>query len=255
VAVVNPDGSGLRVLTPRKIHVASPRWSPDRSEIAYIRTSAKTPEVWLMAANGMYRRALTRLPQGVWSVGLPSLDWGPSGRRIVFAALPPGGDGATQLYLVNVRTGATKLLLREAIGKYSGADDPVWSPNGRWIAFVRQGRNVPDQIFLLSTATGRVRQLTHDATYISWKPTWSPDSRRIAFASPSRGGIWVMNTDGSHPRHLASGNDPSWSPNGKWIVFDDYSTDVARLSEIRPDGSGYHVIKHFPLRSQGTEPD
>jgi TolB protein len=253
VAVVNADGSGLRILTPRRVHVASPRWSPDRSEIAYIRTSSKTPQVWLMAADGTHQRALPRLAPGVWSVGLPSLDWAPNGRQIVFAAEPSGDGGASQLYLANVRTGASKLLLPESLGKYSGANDPVWSPNGRWIAFVRQGRYVPDQIFLFSTATGRVHQLTHGTTYVSWNPTWSPNSRRIAFAY--HGSIWVVNPDGSHMRQLVSGNDPSWSPDGKWIVFNGFSTSVAGLWEIRSDGSGRHMIKQFLPSSQGIQPD
>jgi Tol biopolymer transport system component len=210
-----------------------------------------------MAADGTHQRPLTRLPQGVLSVGLPSLDWSPNGRQIIFAAYPSRGGGASQLYLANVRTGATKVLLPEAIGTYSGDDDPVWSPDGRWIAFVRHGRSVPDQIFLLSTATGGVSQLTQDPTYASGKPTWSPDSRKIAFSG--HGGIWVMNKDGSQLRHLASaGSDPSWSPDGRWIVFASSIRPVARLAEIRPNGSGRHAIKHFPRTrwgSQGIQPD
>jgi Tol biopolymer transport system component len=254
VALVNQDGSGVRVLTSRRFHVASPRWSPDRTEIAYIRT-AWPPQVWLMAADGTHQRQLTRLPQGVLSVGLPSLDWSPNGRQIVFAAYPSTDGGASQLYLANVRTGTTTLLLQEAIGIYSGDDNPAWSPNGRWIAFVRHGRSVPDQIFMLSTATGSVSQLTHDPTYVSWHPTWSPDSRRIAFWG-QRGGIWRMNADGSHLRHLAgAGNEPSWSPDGKWIVFASSIRPKARLAEIRPNGGGRHAITTFPQGSRGIQPD
>jgi Tol biopolymer transport system component len=96
-----------------------------------------------MAADGTHQRLLTRLPQGVLSVGLPSLDWSPNGRQIVFAAYPSRAGGASQLYLANVCTGATRVLLPEAIGTYSGDDDPVWSPDGRWIAFVRHGSPSP----------------------------------------------------------------------------------------------------------------
>lgn len=255
VALVNPDGSGLRVLTSRRVHVASPRWSPDQREIAYVRT-AWPPQVWLMAADGTHQRALrlTGLRQGIWSVGLPSLDWSPNGRQIVLAAIPSRNGGASQLYVVNVRSGTTKLLLGEAIGTYSGDDNPVWSPDGRWIAFVRHGRSVPDQIFLLSIATGGVSQLTQDPTYACGEPTWSPDSRRIAFAG--HGGIWVMNRDGSSLRHLAgAGADPSWSPDGKWIVFASSIRPEERLAEIRPNGSGRHAITTFPQGSRGIQLD
>ena len=93
IAVVNPDGSRLKVL--EKLNAASPRWSPDGREIAYIRLGdypAATVQVWLMAADGRYRHALTQLPQGVWSTGMSgmsSLDWAPNGRQIVFVAFSP----------------------------------------------------------------------------------------------------------------------------------------------------------------------
>jgi Tol biopolymer transport system component len=51
------------------------------------------------------------------------------------------------------------------------------------------------------------------------QPAWSPDRRRIAFA---RGGIWVMNADGSRKRRLTSragDGDPTWSPDGRRIAY------------------------------------
>jgi Tol biopolymer transport system component len=212
-----------------------------------------------MSADGKHRRALTRLPQGVWSVGLPSLDWAPSGRQIVFTALRSANNCCdAQLYVVNLRTGATRLLLHSSLtGAAGGANDPVWSPNGRWIAFVRTGRLLPEQIWLLSTATGHVRQLTHANTNSAEEPAWSPDSRRIAFHADynNHNGIWVMNADGTHLRFVhTDGESPSWSPNEKWIVVS-YNENGAVLAEVRPNGTGYHVIKHFPPGSGGGEPD
>jgi Tol biopolymer transport system component len=259
VATINPDGSGLRVLTPRNGHVGTPRWSPDRREIAYVRTGLKVPEVWLMSADGTHKRALTRLPQGVWSGGLPSLDWAPNGRQIVFPALRSASNCCdAQLYVVNVGTGATRPLLRSSLtGAAGGADDPVWSPNGRWIALVRSGRDAPEQIWLLSTATGRVRQLTRDKVNSAEEPAWSPNSRQIAFHADynNHNGIWLLNANGSDLRFVkAQAGSPSWSPNGKWIVVA-WNENGSVLAEVRPNGTGYHVIKHFPPRSGGGEPD
>jgi TolB protein len=45
-------------------------------------------------------------------------------------------------------------------------------------------------------------------------PTWSPDGQQIAFGSLRDGGGWhiyVMNTDGSGLRRIASGSEPDWS--------------------------------------------
>ena len=61
----------------------------------------------------------------------------------------------------------------------SGEHDstPQFSPDGKWISFVRDGN-----IHLLPTAGGESKQLTTISTGVS-DPVWSPDSRRIAFAS------------------------------------------------------------------------
>jgi dipeptidyl aminopeptidase/acylaminoacyl peptidase len=52
-------------------------------------------------------------------------------------------------------------------------------------------------------------------------PTWSPDSKQLAFASTRGGGwhIWTMNADGTGLRRLTEGVDPAWSSNGQWIAY------------------------------------
>ena len=56
IAVVNSEGSGLRVLTHDKVTELSPRWSPNREEIAYIRPpkGAGSAQIWLMNADGTH---------------------------------------------------------------------------------------------------------------------------------------------------------------------------------------------------------
>jgi len=227
-----------------------------------------------MSADGTHQRALTHLPRSrlfldnVWG---PALDWAPNGRQIVFT-------DNINLYLANVRTGAvTRLLLT---GSFVGS--PVWSPNGRWIAFLlyRRGGDPATQgslgqIFLLSTATHRLQQITHfPQGYWPRDPAWSPDSGRIAFSYATTPatygvnlqiGIGVINLDGTHFQSLnASGFQPSWSPDGNWIVFSasngrhvghPYYGPV-NLEVMKADGSSLHVITHVPDHTwKDSEPD
>ena len=279
IALVNPDGSDLRVLTHERssgaFSVYSPRWSPDRQQIAYVRPNAGqryygSARIWLMAANGAHQRPLTRsrpIPLDVWG---PVLDWAPNGRQIVFT-------DNTDLFLANAHTGAVKPLLRTR----HWVGSPVWSPDGRWIAFLLYLKGDPatqgshGQIYLLSTATHHLQQVTH-LPKGSWPrdPAWSPDSSRIAFrysTTPAaygvilRIGIGVINADGSHFQPLDTpGFEPSWSPDGNSIVFSasngrhvghPYRGPV-NLEVMKTDGSGVHQITHVSGRQwRDTEPD
>jgi Tol biopolymer transport system component len=63
--------------------------------------------------------------------------------------------------------------------------------------------------------------------WVDWRPAWSPDGTRIAFAAS--GLIKIMNADGSDVVLLAKGTHPAWSPDGAKIAFTgspDVNSDV-----------------------------
>jgi dipeptidyl aminopeptidase/acylaminoacyl peptidase len=59
---------------------------------------------------------------------------------------------------------------------------PRWSPDGKWIAFVRPNEKETPQIFLLPMRGGEARALT-DLPKGAGGPVWSPDGKAIAFTS------------------------------------------------------------------------
>jgi peptidoglycan hydrolase-like protein with peptidoglycan-binding domain len=80
------------------------------------------------------------------------------------------------------------------------------------------------EIFTMAADGSDVVRLTRNDAEDSF-PSFSPDGRRIAFASNRDGipHIYVMNIDGTRTRRLTgAGNGdslPEWSPDGRWIVF------------------------------------
>ncbi|MEK7794654.1 MAG: hypothetical protein AAB353_08995 [Candidatus Hydrogenedentota bacterium] len=66
--------------------------------------------------------------------------------------------------------------------------NPVWSPDGRWVAFesLRSGRR---GIYRSQRETRRVEPVAVSADADTWTPAWSPDGRRIAFVSDRTGPI------------------------------------------------------------------
>lgn len=119
---------------------------------------------------------------------------------------------------VNAPTGAVIRQVKLDVTEGSWMDLDV-SPDGRTIAFTLLG-----DIYSMPIAGGTPRRI---AEGLAWEvqPRFSPDGTRIAFTSDRGGGdnIWTMNADGSNKQQVTKEefrllNQPSWSPDGKYIA-------------------------------------
>jgi Tol biopolymer transport system component len=180
---------------------------------------------------------------------------GPSASLAAF----PGANGkiafgeyanGSKIYAVNA-DGTGRTLL-------TGGTDPAWSADGRKIAYINGANHLAT---MNADGSGQVDlgvgpNLSGTDVYVTLEnPAWSPDDEQIAFdenIEVSDGNVWteldVVNADGSG-RHVpfgpggntSSGPDPSWSPDGQWIVFAEYCggpNDVdIHICKIRPDGT------------------
>ncbi len=96
-----------------------------------------------------------------------------------------------------------------------------WLPDGRLIYGSRASGNA--DIWLMNPDGSNQQQLTVETT-VEGQPTVSPDGRYVAFLSNRAGtyNIWRMDIDGTHAKQLTTGpweNSPSFTPDGKWVVF------------------------------------
>lgn len=97
--------------------------------------------------------------------------------------------------------------------------NPVWSPDGKTIAFVsdRDGFLI---IYSMDNEGGNITQITHLKAAVE-KPSWSPDGRFLVFASDLEGNrdIFITGADGNGLFKLTDSllEDfyPSWSPVGE----------------------------------------
>ncbi len=226
-------------------------WSPDNSKFAYISTVSLggSNVLRMLDPNGNKVSLFSSDPNG----GLSSPTWSPDGSRIAFVRLTGNGqgwsidvvntDGTGHAILRNVageqyrgglswsKLGAFALAFNttgknDVYTMYSDgsglrnltnnpADDgsPVWSPNGRLIAFTSTRDGHP-QIYVMNADGTGVRRVSQD-NLADFSPTWSPDGNWIAFASTRNGttNIYMMDLNGNNVTQLTKtgGDRPAWS--------------------------------------------
>ena len=175
-------------------HYFSPRLSRDGSLVAYrtVRHDTNPPErrlAW-MARDG---RAEGMLGQGIFN----PLDWSADGARLLHSCPPPAVGGALCSSPREATTPAeSRVLIAEPGHQFWQGR---FSPDGRWILFNAQSRNVAGVSVLgvMPSSGGKWTPLT-DARLWADKGRWSPDGRTIYFISNRNGAffdVWGIRFD------------------------------------------------------------
>jgi TolB protein len=239
--VMDYDGYAPRQVTADGFLNLTPQWSPDRRSLvftAYRNRRNQTIDMIELATGK--RRTLVAL------AGLnitPSLS--PDGRYLAFAT---SQDGNSEIYTLDTRTKALERLTFHAAGDLS----PFWSPSGRELAFTSDRGGGP-QIYVMNADGSNVRRLTFDGNYNA-APAWSPRGDWIAFVCRSQDEqfkLCLITPDGEKRLQITTGpgidDSPSWSPDGRHLVFSSMVNGQSHIFMINRDGT-----EQERLTSEGT---
>jgi len=234
IYIADYDGHNPQAVTRDSALVAAPSWS-SRSVLTYASYKLGKPEVFLHELGTGARRALVHGPGSTFS---PAIS--PNGQKVAFIW---NKGGSPNLYVCQSDGSNVQQLSKNRDAESS----PCWSPDGQTICFVSRERG-PANLFIVS-ASGSGRRHLETGFGNATEPSWSPDGKWIAFTRQRAGGfdICIVPSRGGSAMALVDGEDPSWAPNSRAIIFckgPDHSKvlslldaptkrvkDIARISE------------------------
>ncbi|HEX7047154.1 MAG TPA: amidohydrolase family protein [Gammaproteobacteria bacterium] len=197
--------------------------------------NGETPEWDVNNPPGPAAEAVIDVREGTWM----NIDVSPDGETIVFDLL---GD----IFTIPFDGGEAKQITSGMAWDMQ----PRYSPDGDEIAFTSD-RAGGDNIWIMNADGSEPRQLTDESFRLLNNPTWTPDGEYIAARkhftgtrSLGSGEIWLYHTGGGEglqmtekPNDQKDVNDPSFSPDGRYLYFDQ-DTTAGDFFEYNKDSAG-----------------
>lgn len=165
------DGGGARA-----INAAGAEWpvaAPDGRTIAFTRESGRGAAIWTIDLTTWEQRQLTPARPGLAYV---ASSFSPDGTTLLATRSDDHRSGEAEPVALDLQTGHSTRLLADGL-------QPIYSPDGAKIALFRKvGRRRHNDLFVLNTENGTLRQLTRTRPGYELFASWDPSGERIAFA-------------------------------------------------------------------------
>jgi Tol biopolymer transport system component/DNA-binding winged helix-turn-helix (wHTH) protein len=225
---------------------STPAFSPDGTLLAFVRWhAAGVANLYVVPVSGGEPKRLT-----FDNLKLEGLSWEPDNRHLVFSSNRGGPFG---LWRVDIDGGPAERVPQSGRAAFA----PVLSRDGRQLVYEEWTGQT--NIFSVDGAApgAAPRQITYTTRW-NWNPSASPDGKRIAFTSDRSGAseIWVADRDGDNALKLTAfdgpyTSGPSWSPDGRHLLFDSPAVDGNfDLYEVDPDGGAPKRLTTAPAEDR-----
>jgi Tol biopolymer transport system component len=179
-----------------------------------------------------------------------SINESPDGKHVVFSVL-------NKLYVMDLPKGKPRPLVEQSCSQYQ----PVYSPDGKWIAYVSWSDTAGGYLWRVSSSGG-IPQLVNDIPGHYQRPAWSPDGKYLAVIRGSAM-LWDRDVAGTGKLELFSlerktvkvidstvelWNQITFSPDGSRIIYQptisaiEGKRDVPLLVARKIDGDDYQIL-------------
>ncbi len=220
------------------VQSGAPGWTPAGEIVFYAENAGERADLFIMAADGSNVRQLTRTPKA--AEGYPSAS--PDGKSIAYESDAAAGN--FDIWLMNANGFNPRRITSDRARDVA----PAWSPDGQSIVFMSDRDNREFDLYRMNADGTGVTRLTRGGT--NWFPQFSPDGNNIALhvgrdvhVRAEGGALTRLTTD------PANGMYPSWSPDGKQLVFMSWRSGKTEIFLMNADGSGQRVLASSPLGS------
>lgn len=231
LAIMDQDGQNIKYITRGSSIVLTPRFSSNTREITYTSYEQGQPQVVRYDMGSGQSEVLGNFPGMTFAPR-----YSPTGHRIVMSLQQ---ERSSNLFEMDLNSRQVRRLTNTS----SIDTAPCYSPDGRQIVF-ESDRNGRPELYVMNADGSNPHPITAgDGRYST--PVWSPRGDLIAFTKQVNGRflIGVIRPDGTGERILTEGyhnEGPTWSPNGRVILFFRESAEKGGPSLFTIDLTGYN---------------